>query len=47
MQGALLRAGYTASRVHYGHEAMTDMTLGAMQDSGWCATTPRVSNREP
>lgn len=37
VQGALLRAGFTGSRVHYGREAMTDITLGALQDSGWCA----------
>eukprot|EP00892_Ulva_mutabilis_P005906 jgi/Ulvmu1/3688/UM017_0104.1 len=33
--GALMRAGFAASTVHYGREAMTDMTLGVMQDTGW------------
>eukprot|EP00892_Ulva_mutabilis_P005907 jgi/Ulvmu1/3689/UM017_0105.1 len=33
--GELMRAGFAASPVHYGREAMTDMTLGMLQDTGW------------
>lgn len=35
LQGALMRAGFSFQRVHYGREAMTDIVLGAMQDTGW------------
>ena len=32
-----MRSGQSFSTVHYDRQAMTDITLGLMQDTGWCA----------
>lgn len=30
--------GFTGESTHYGREAVTDILLGLLQDTGWCAT---------
>eukprot|EP00892_Ulva_mutabilis_P005911 jgi/Ulvmu1/3692/UM017_0109.1 len=33
--GMIMRGDFTGQNVHYGIEAMTDVTLGMLQDTGW------------